>query len=206
LRDNRQLIPFAIAAILLLLIAGAMSLKGKKRLGGFFFLVGVSFMVVELYIINMLRSAINGYVETSSLALGIFTLGSAAGALCASRVSSRVSLIALAPVFLLLGGILSFFPFGAPLVIKLLLIVLAIFPTAFITGTFFPKGFFITPAGSGPWYYAIDTVASAGAFLLFYFITSLWGFSATGLTALAGYAAAAAILAFSVETKWGSGN
>lgn len=194
LRELSQLTPFAVVAIFLIAVAFALGLRGDRSLGGFFLLTGVSFMVIQLYIINMLRAAVNGYVETSSIALGVFTLGSAAGALLAARVSARRAVFALVPAFLLMIGVLSLFPFGAPLAVKLLLIAVAIFPVAFVTGTFFPKGFFVAPVGSGAWYYAIDTVASAGAFLLFYLITAAVGFSYAGLFGLLCYLGAGLLL------------
>lgn len=194
LRDLSQLTPFAVVAFILLAVAFALGLRGGRSIGGFFLLTGVSFMVTQLYIINLLRAAVNGYVETSSIALGVFTLGSAAGALLAARIPARRAVFALVPASFVLVAILSLFPFGALLAVKLALIAVAVFPVAFITGTFFPKGFFVAPVGSGAWYYAIDTVASAGAFLLFYLITAAAGFSYAGLFGLACYLGAGLLL------------
>ena len=120
--------------------------------------------------------------------------GTAAGALLVARIPPRAATAALVPSFLLLFAVLSFFPFGAPAIVKVALIALAVLPAAFFTGTFFPRGFFLAPTGNGPWYYAMDTIASAGAFLLFYLITAVAGFSWAGVCALLGYLAAGLIL------------
>ena len=189
-----QLLPFALAALLLFLIAALLAWYGNRRFGSFFFTIGASFMLSELYILNMLRSALNGYVETSAVALGFYTLGMAGGALCATRITPRMTIVALIPSFLCLFGILTFFPFGAPAAAKIFLILLAVTPFAFFTGTLFPRGLFLAETKSVPRYYAIDTIASAGAFLLFYLITAVAGFPYAGIMVFAGYLGTTSLL------------
>lgn len=194
LRDWRQTIPFIVALFLIGMLLVAVLLRhAQRRRMLFFTLIGIGFIMTELAVINLLRSTLGGYVETSGVAIGMLLIATAAGTLLHDKIPPRL----LAPLslggFLLLFFLLATMPPAAPILLKTLWICGAVAIPGIVMGVFFPAGLAAAAAGESATCYAMDTIGTAFGFILFYLLIAVAGFSGAMAAALACYLAAALI-------------
>ncbi len=194
-RNIRQIIPFIAGAILFALVAiGGVFKTKNRRLGTFFVLTGAAFMINQLFIINVLRSGMGGYMETAALSLGFLTTGASLGAIYSRKMRAVPTFVGVVVFTTFSIMLLSNFPFHYSFAIKLILIFAAIFPTAFFTGVLYPKGMVLVSEERISYYLAIDTAASASGFLFFYIMVTLSGFVQTAVIAMLLYTFASLML------------
>jgi hypothetical protein len=194
-KNFSQIIPFIVAAFLFLLISFGMVFKsGRKALGLFFVATGSGFIINQLFIINILKANMGGYMETAALSLGFLTFGAALGAIYSPKIKVKPVFAAVVISFAFSIVLLSNFPIHFNYPVKLILIFIAVFPLAFFTGILFPKGMAEVTDSKISLYLGIDTAASAAGFLFFYVIVTLFGFFQAALIAAVLYVVAAGIL------------
>jgi len=197
--DNRPLLyfagwhqatPFFIILFLLIVTTGLIHLKSSKRKNLMFFsFLGTAFMITELYIINSMRAYLGGYLETSSMLLGILILGTASGTIFYNRFSDKVASVSLLTALVSMLLMLFYAPLAVSMYIKIIWIVVAIAPASFFMGTLFPKALVRAEKGNVTIYYAIDTIGASAGLVLFY-ISILWGgFSFAAILAVIFYIA-----------------
>ncbi len=149
-----------------------------RPLTGYFALIGIGFMVLELYLLASYRSALGGYSDTYAAVMGSLALSSAAGSLYWERIGKKGAVIATAGgLFLtavctrLLGSL------GDLAVLRLLLLCLGTAPVGFAAGLFMPAGL-SRAAGRGAAFLAVDALGTAAGFALFYCLALDLGFPA----------------------------
>jgi len=193
-RDWRQALPFIVSALLVAVLLGLMLYRRTpRRLPIFFALVGVGFIMTELAVINLLRSLLGGYVETTGVALGSLMLSSAVGALFHERMRSKWLVPLCIAGFVVMFLLLRYPPVAAPWIVKVLWIGAAVALPGAVTGVFFPAGLAAGAAAESSYFYAVDTVATALGFLVFYLVILAAGFTGAIATALLCYLVAARI-------------
>ncbi len=191
-RDWRQAVPFlATGSLIALVLTLLLFLKRPRRLPLFFALVGTGFIMTELAIINLLRSLLGGYVETTAVALGFFALSTAVGALYHDRIPARRLIPLTLAGFAILFLLLTHLPVAAALPVKILWIGVAVSAPGFIMGVFFPAGLAAGAAAESPYFYAVDTAGTALGFILFYLLILAAGFTGAVGAALLCYLGAA---------------
>lgn len=194
-KDWSQAVPFFIFLVILLGTVGFLFMKFPHRKNSLFFSVlGTAFMITELYIINSMRAYLGGYLETSSLLLGILVLGTALGTFFYDRISDR-----LVSIFLLISisamiFMLYYAPLAFPVYLKVLWIISALGPASFFMGMLFPKALVRSDSEHIAVYYAIDTIGASLGLVLFYLFILAGGFYMVAVSVMILYAAALFIL------------
>lgn len=190
-----QAIPFFLLLFLLTGTLGYTALKAARRREALFFsLLGVAFMLAELYIINSMRAYLGGYLETSALLLGTLVLGTAFGTLAHDRLSDRRATAGLLTALPLMMLMLFYAPLAWPAPLKALWLVAALLPAAFFMGTLFPKALLRSQESETARYYAIDTIGASLGLVLFYLLMLAGGFPFIAAAAAALYGAALLVL------------
>ncbi|MFC2169805.1 hypothetical protein ACFLRM_04490 [Acidobacteriota bacterium] len=184
--DNKPLLHFTSwklaiplivpAALLIIFLSVVVLFRKRRRLSIYFVMIGTGYITVELYVVNGMRSFLGGYVETAAVALGAIAVSTATGALASSVINRKRLVLVLIPAFIILPILLTHLPWTAPLALKVLIIILGVFPAGFAMGIFFPKGLAQAERGAAGTYYAIDTLGTALGFLLFYISLLAGGF------------------------------
>jgi len=123
--------------------------KGTPGIILYFTLLGLSFMFVEIYLMQKLEFFLGDPIYSTSLVITAMLILSGLGSLYSSRFSEnptrsiRMASLAVAGsmlfYLLLMPGILRGL-LGLPFIIKMLLTILFIAPSAFFMGMFFPSG------------------------------------------------------------------
>jgi hypothetical protein len=181
-------------------LAIGLGVPGPRRLRGYYFLIGVSFMLVQYGVVSTFRSFFGDPVTTAYavvlLMLGGMAVGSAR--LRSFLAWSRLRRYGIAATALLVSGAaLGLLPVNlalAPEGYRLLVAVVAVVPGAVLLGTFFPLGLREQPREVVVTAYVFDALGTVVGFLLFYLVALLSGIPVAVGAGLLGYAAAWAIL------------
>ncbi len=195
LAEGELALPFVVPTVLLLVGLGLICLLRRNcRLSLYFVLIRVGFAITYLYVVITARSLLGGYVETSSVVLGALLMAYAIGTLYHMRFDRKRLFVSVVVAFAILFLSMNNLPTGAPTILKVLFIIVALSPAGFVMGVFFPKGFVLSEQGKAAFYYAIDTLGAALGFLLFYLAILAAGFDGVMLLAVITYLGAAALL------------
>ena len=188
-----QLVPFILLTILFFSfsLTGAF-FSGQFKLGVVFILTGMAYMMLQLCIINSLRSCLGGYIETAAVSLGFLTVGYATGAVLSSKMKAEAIVSGIIISGTLSVLLIMIFPFDGSFLIKLSAIMVAVFPTGVFTGAVFPRALRLDSSRNPSIFIGIDTVSTAAAFLLFYIVVTLWGFIFSAVISVLLYVFAAA--------------
>ncbi len=199
LRSTKQIYPFVFVSIFLLVVVIALVARRKERaLPIFFSLIGIAFIVVELFIIYRFRSFFGGYVITSAITLGILSLSFALGSIYSPKIANKYLLPGVIATFavLFLGTSILDFSYGQ--FVKVAWSVATISPIGFLMGVYFPKGALSAAPADTPFFYGLDTIGTALGFLLFYCLILIGGFTAALAFGLLLYIVASIILIRSI--------
>jgi MFS family permease len=173
---------------------------GRRRLRGYYFLIGVSFMLVQYGVVSTFRSFFGDPVTTAYavvlLLLGGMAIGSAR--LRSFLAWSRRRQYAMGAAALLVSGTaLVLLPVDlalAPGSFRLLVAAGTIVPGAVLLGVLFPLGLRGQPREAVVTAYVFDALGTVVGFLLFYLVALLSGIPTAVGVGLVGYAAAWLIL------------
>ena len=196
--DNRPLLyfagwhqatPFFIILLVLVVTTGILYFRSSKRKNLMFFsFLGTAFMITELYVINSMRAYLGGYLETSSILLGILILGTAFGTIFYDRFSDKLTAFYLIVSITVMMLMLFYAPLTFPIYLKIVWITAALVPASFFMGTLFPKALVRADRNQVTTYYAIDTIGASAGLVLFYISILAGGFSLVAVLALTLYA------------------
>jgi hypothetical protein len=179
---------FAIAAFIAL--ASFFPRLRPRPLTGYFALIGLGFMVLELYLLASFRSVLGGYSDTYAAVMGSVALSSAAGSLLWEKIGRKGALVATGGglvLTLLCTRLLG--PLGGIPVLRPLLLLLGTAPVGFAAGLFLPAGLSRT-SGRSAAFLAVDALGTAAGFALFYCLALDLGFPAAFAAACVLYAGA----------------
>lgn len=188
-------LPYYIWALILSIIAFLFIILSKRRsMPLYFTLIGIAFILAELYMINIFRAFMGGYTETAAMVLGVLSISMAAGTLCYEKIRGNTIAILVVSSMILLFLMTEYLPLGAGMFLKLLWTALAIAPAGFTMGIFFPKGMAQLDAAEAGKFYALDTIGTALGFVLFYIFLFASGMSLSLLFAIPVYLTALFII------------
>lgn len=149
---------------------------GRRRLRGYFFLIGTAFMLVQYGVVSTFRSLLGDPVSTAYAVFLLLLGGMAVGSARLHRLLARPRFQrrALAASALLISGLglwllpvdLAFSPVG----VRLLVAAAAVVPGAILLGVFFPLGLRGQPPESVTTAYVFDALGTVVGFLLFYLL------------------------------------
>ncbi|MCC6751456.1 MAG: hypothetical protein IT371_27640 [Deltaproteobacteria bacterium] len=197
-----------LALLLILLplwIGRRYGLAGSGALLGYFFLLGLGFILVEMALIQRFTLFIGQPVHTFATVVGALLLSSGLGSLLSQRLVGYlpelprrlVLILCLAVALLLLvalgSPVLLRAALGLPLAARVALSALVIFPVGLVLGMPFPLG--LRYAGQAraqviPWAWGLNAVASVVGSVLAIVLATAIGFSGVALAAAAVYAMA----------------
>jgi SAM-dependent methyltransferase len=173
-----QALPFFFLLILLAVTTGVIFINSTKRKNILFFIfLGTAFMITELYVINSMRAYLGGYLETSSMLLGVLILGTAFGTIFYNRFSDKSASVLLVISVVFMMAMLFYAPLTLPVYLKIVWICFALAPASFFMGTLFPKALVRADKNHITVYYAIDTIGASAGLVLFYLLILAGGFS-----------------------------
>lgn len=176
-----------VTAVVALLNIGFACWYRPLRTSFYFTFLGMAFVITQLYLVNIFRSTLGGYLETSSVVLGVFSLAYAIGALLYKRIPKKWINVIILYSFLLVFICTQFFQsdhfFGS----SLLKIALSTLSVGFAAGIYFPAGLARVSYQMISKYYALDVLGTALGFLLFYVVFLLGGFYAAFVAAFGLY-------------------
>ncbi|HOW50652.1 MAG TPA: class I SAM-dependent methyltransferase [bacterium] len=191
----RQAIPFFILLFILTGTLAFTTIRAPRRKEALFFsLLGVAFMITELYIINSMRAYLGGYLETSAFLLGTLVLGTAVGTLAHDRITDKRAAAGLLIALPLMMLMLYYAPLTWAAPLKVLWILAALAPASILMGTLFPKALLRSHDVETARYYAIDTIGASLGLVLFYLLMLAGGFSLIAVAAVALYSASLYVL------------
>ncbi len=174
------LLPLLAVFFVVILLANFFK-KISFKTPAFFFLVGISFLLLELFVLNKMRYLFGDPVTTVTVGLLLFTSFAAAGSFYSDRLKIKkfpvrfLLLFFLSSVFLLFS--LENLPFYSPnFLFKLLFSAAALFPLSFMVGTLFPTGLRGVKPKNVYLAYAADAVGSGMGLLVFMTVSVFYGF------------------------------
>jgi len=141
-----------------------------------FSLIGTAYIMVELFIINVYRSWLGGFIETTAITLGVFTFFGALGNIFYKKIHPKIIIPAIVfsfAILLIMTSELNNISYYS----KITWIAFSIAPAGFFMGTVFPKAFEMSDEKTVFKYLAADTFGSAMGFFLFYILTIISGLS-----------------------------
>lgn len=209
------LVQAALAGSLLILLPLAFAPKNwprgiGRRAGGYFFLLGLAFLFVEIVFIQRFILFLSHPLYAVAVVLSGFLVFAGLGSGLSKRLAERIRREGHSPVRLVMAAIalLSLvyalaLPWlferliGMPDAAKIVLSLLLIAPLAFVMGMPFPLGLALLARRAPefiPWAWGINGFASVISTALAILLAIEFGFTAVLLLALILYAAAAAIL------------
>jgi hypothetical protein len=183
-----------------LALAVGVAVPGRRRLRGYYFTIGVSFMLVQYGVVSTFRSFFGDPVTTAYavvlMLLGGMAIGSAR--LRSFLAWSRLRRYRLATMALLVSGAaLGMLPVDlafAPAGLRLLVALVTVVPGAVLLGVFFPLGLHGQPREVVVTAYVFDALGTVVGFLLFYLVALPSGIPIALGAGLLGYAAAWGVL------------
>jgi hypothetical protein len=163
--------------------------KGTMRVIVYYAVLGIGYMLVEIYLIQRLVFFLANPIFSSATVITVMLILSGIGALASDRYAGSrrrlmmyaISGITIAMIFYIvfLPGILDAL-IGLSLLVKILLAVIFIAPSAFFLGMPFPTGLSILSKnrdGLIPWAWGINGALSVTGAMLARLISISWGFS-----------------------------
>jgi SAM-dependent methyltransferase len=198
-RDDLRPLAWLVGSGALALVVGLV-VPGRRRLRGYYFLIGVSFMLVQYGVVSTFRSFFGDPVTTAYavvlLLLGGMAVGSAR--LRSFLVWPRWRRYGIGAAALLVSGAaLALLPVDLALLpggFRLLVAALTVVPGAVLLGVLFPLGLRGQPREAVVTAYVFDALGTVVGFLLFYLVALLSGIPVALGAGLLGYAAAWVIL------------
>jgi len=173
--------------------------KGTVRVIVYYAALGLGFMMVEIYLIQRLVFFLANPIFSNAIVITAMLVISGIGALAANRyqgdrhrlIAYAVIGITIAMIFYLtiLPGILNAL-IGWPFLMKILLAIIFIAPSAFFLGMPFPTGLAsLTKNRNGliPWAWGINGALSVSGTMLARLISISWGFSTVLITVITLY-------------------
>jgi hypothetical protein len=190
--------------IVIIPVIGARGMGFKKSGSKFgviiyYSLLGIGFMLVEIFFIQKLVFYLGNPVFSTSIVITSMLIISGLGSLASSRFMDRAKrfiLTASLVVVLILVGYASLLPgalhatLGAPVIVKMLIAILVIAPAAFFMGMFFPSGLNKLSENRPvllPWAWGVNGAFSVTGSLLARFLAVESGFRVLLVTALLCY-------------------
>jgi hypothetical protein len=181
-----------------------------NRMGGYFFLLGLAFLFVEIAFSQEFIQFLSHPLYSVAVVLSGFLVFAGVGSFCSARVTERVERFNYAPVTVAVAGIVVIALLYAALLpllfqlligladgIKIALSILLIAPLAFCMGMPFPLGLKRLADDAPnfiPWAWGINGFASVMSAALATLLAIEFGFTAVVLLALGLYASAAALV------------
>ncbi len=183
-----------------MLVACGLVRARRRRLGGYFTLIGAGFVLVQYGLQSHLRSFLGDPVTTAYAALLLLLAGMALGSArieSALAWSPRIRRLSLTALTLLSALLLAAFPFqwsNAPFALRLALVAAARVPLGVALGIFFPLGLRGQGPDAAPAAYAWDAVGAVLGFALFHLIAMPFGIPMTLYAGAASYLVALRLL------------
>ncbi len=212
-----QSVLFGIIIIVIPAIGARRSqLKGTRGKFGiilYYSLLGIAYMLVEIFFIQKLVFYLGNPVFSTSIVITSMLIISGVGSLSGSRMMKkpkRFILIAAGIVVVMMVLYMTLLPailegsLGAPRIVKMLGAIVIIAPAAFFMGMFFPTGLNVLAKNRSemlPWAWGMNGAFSVTGSLLARYLAVQFGFRVLLLAALFVYAAAG--LLFPVNLKKG---
>lgn len=183
-----------VLACVLAALSGLVVFSRSRYLGSFFSVIGATFIMTELLLVNTMKALLGGFLETAAVVIGSMTVAYAVGNIVATRIRfSIVVLSTIAGFSILIAGCWLGIPNGS-LLIHLLWILLLVCPVGFAIGLYFPKGMALTREEEASWNAGIDTIGAALGSIGFYVVMISLGLQSVALVTLFGYILAALVL------------
>jgi hypothetical protein len=198
-RGELQPLAWLVAGGALALLVG-LGAPGRRRLRGYYFLIGVSFMLVQYGVVSTFRSFFGDPVTTAYAVVLLLLGGMAVGS---ARLRSflawprRRRYGTGAAALLVSGAALVLLPVDLGLAsggLRLFVAAAAVVPGAVLLGVVFPLGLRGQPREAVVTAYVFDALGTVVGFLLFYLVAMWSGIPSAVGAGLLGYAAAWVIL------------
>lgn len=208
--DNRPFLyagkPGELLPLALLVLAGiaallvGLAVPGRRALRGYYFLIGLAFVLVQYGVVSTFRSFFGDPVSTAYAVVLLLLAGMAVGSAQLSAFLGRPAKQrwALAAVALTISvAALAWLPVDlafSPAPVRLGVAALAVLPGAILLGVFFPLGLRGQPPEAVATAYIFDALGTVVGFLLFYLIALQSGISAAPGVGVLAYCAAWVVL------------
>ncbi len=181
-------------------LAAGVAARGRRRLRAYYFLIGVSFMLVQYGVVSTFRSFFGDPVSTAYavvlMLLGGMAFGSARLRSFLARPRMHQYLLA-ATALLVSGAALGLLPVDLAFAsggIRFLVAAVTVVPGAALLGVFFPLGLRGQSSEAVATAYVFDALGTVVGFLLFYLVALPSGIPVALVAGVLGYAAAWAVL------------
>ncbi len=170
-----QIIPVLLPLIISILVLSFFIFKSEEFFTSINFpLIGISYILIELFIINIYRSWLGSFLETTAISLGSLIISNAIGNIIYNKLNKKLLLI-LTPLASILLIFMSSNMYSFNILSKEIWIIFSIFPIGLCMGAIFPKTFETTNNKYFSKFLAIDTLGSAIGFFLFYISIIIFG-------------------------------
>jgi hypothetical protein len=184
----KQLVPLLCSGLLISCLLLFCSIYIRPRyLTAYFWSIGMSFIIVELCLLAVFRSAAGNYHTTFSIIMTSLSIAMCTGALLWRRFNPALIL------YLTIGGIVFAYCMalyinttGISLWTRSLLCSLSVLPAGIGLGTYMPAGLSRAGNNAALWW-GIDAAGTALGFVIFYIIALCGGFPAALIVGLGLY-------------------
>ena len=213
---------FVLVALLLLsilaaglLILGPLMARARRGPGlrwtvGYFGLLGLAFLLIEIPIFQRYILVLGRPTTALAVVLAALLVSSGLGSLISDRLPWLTTAVALTVVAVLqpwlVAGVIEL-SLGTPVWARAMLVALSVLPVGFLMGTMFPNGLAHLEATSPklvPWAWGINGAASVVAAIAAALVALSWGFSAVMLAGAVCYGGATVLAVGKTRLEPGS--